>query len=256
MSIRRNPNRVKFTILSNDALNDERLSFAAVGLLSYVLSKPDNWIVRSADVFRRGGIGRGAYKTIMDELQAAGYATLVKERSPDGHMAGSYWDVSEIPSGGQPESQPDRESKNPTVGKPNPIVKTDAVVKTDKAVKTEKVIRPRPGKAQPATIPALKRREPKPLFDAFKVTFPTAAASVAGQFDSAATAAGLTAADWEAFVSTPKAAQDLADGYLTPRTAMTRFQAWAKGKGKSAGSRRTNPEWEAIHLAPSRKGYR
>lgn len=111
-------------------------------------------------------------------------------------------------------------------------------------------------KAQPATIPELKRREPKPLFDAFRGTFPTAAAALAGQFDSAATAAGLTAADWQTFIATSKAAQDLADGYLTPRTAMTRFQAWAKGKGKSAGSRRTDAEWEAIHLAPSRKGYR
>jgi hypothetical protein len=66
---------------------------------------------------------------MMGELEAAGYANLVKTRGDDGKATGSYWDVSECPV--------DRVSENPTFGKPGSIVSTDAVVSTETAVSTE-----------------------------------------------------------------------------------------------------------------------
>ena len=37
--------RETFTVVNNTAINDNRLSFRAKGVLVYILSKPDNWRV-------------------------------------------------------------------------------------------------------------------------------------------------------------------------------------------------------------------
>jgi len=42
MIIRRKVNR-NFTVVPNEPVNDTRLSFEALGLLTYLLSRPDNW---------------------------------------------------------------------------------------------------------------------------------------------------------------------------------------------------------------------
>ena len=149
--IRRNPNRTRYTIISNDALEDGRLSLAAVGLLAYVLSKPDNWQLRTADILKRGGIGRAAYTRIMSELEAAGYAKLARDHGPRGKLSGSCWEVSELPAAtdcrenrlsenptaGKPDCRENRLSGKPIVGKPDSIVSTDLLVITETAVITE-----------------------------------------------------------------------------------------------------------------------
>ena len=134
MSIRRNPARGRYTIIGTDAIEDRRLSFGALGLLCYVLSKPDNWTIRTADVMSRGGIGRGAYTRVMGELEAAGYATLVRTKGEGGRATGSYWDVSEVPTIGTSEVRGNGVSENPTSGKPNSLVSTDLVVMPETAV--------------------------------------------------------------------------------------------------------------------------
>ena len=35
-----------FTVIDNCVFADKQLSFAAIGLLCYLLSKPDNWLVQ------------------------------------------------------------------------------------------------------------------------------------------------------------------------------------------------------------------
>ncbi len=67
-----------FVVLSNATAQDSRLSFAARGMLVYLLSKPDDWQPMMGDLEREGGQGRDATRRIFRELETHGY--VVRER--------------------------------------------------------------------------------------------------------------------------------------------------------------------------------
>jgi len=67
-----------FTNLSNELLQTHDLTWAASGLLHYLLSMPSNWRVRLRELFTHTPSGRRATQTAMDELIAARY--VVKEQ--------------------------------------------------------------------------------------------------------------------------------------------------------------------------------
>ncbi len=99
---------------------------------------------------------------------------------------------------------------------------------------TKDLLAPAKRRTPPATIPDLRRRDPKPLFDAFMETFPGVEPKRAGRFNTDCLALGLTADQWRRFVVTPKAATDLVAGFLTPGNALNRFVAWARKSAKPA----------------------
>jgi len=50
--------RHRFVVLDQGAVEDTRLSWAARGLLGYLLSRPDDWKVLIGDLRKRGDLGR------------------------------------------------------------------------------------------------------------------------------------------------------------------------------------------------------
>jgi hypothetical protein len=79
VTIIRAPREERFTVLNRTTINDARLSFRALGLLVYLLDKPDNWRVEAADLSRdEGREGRDAIRTALTELADLGY--LVRRR--------------------------------------------------------------------------------------------------------------------------------------------------------------------------------
>ena len=50
--------RHRFVIIDQRAIEDVRLSWAARGLLGYLLSRPDDWKVLVNDLRKRGDLGR------------------------------------------------------------------------------------------------------------------------------------------------------------------------------------------------------
>lgn len=76
---------------------DVQLSWAARGIIAYVLSKPDNWEVRVEDLIEQGDLGRNAIYRILGELQRLGYIHRYKERLGDGRIARWVMDVYETP---------------------------------------------------------------------------------------------------------------------------------------------------------------
>lgn len=82
MSIIRAPRASRdFTIIRNDVLRDDRLSYRARGLLAVILSRPDNWRTDAVGLQREGTEGREAIRSALRELEIAGY--IVRQRLQD-----------------------------------------------------------------------------------------------------------------------------------------------------------------------------
>lgn len=73
--------RHRFLIIDQRAIEDDRLSWAARGLLGYLLSKPDDWKVLVNDLRKRGDLGRDGIYRLLKELRTVGYARYVRLRA-------------------------------------------------------------------------------------------------------------------------------------------------------------------------------
>lgn len=90
--------RVNFTIVPNEILNDERLSWKAKGLLSYLLSKPDNWEARIEDLYNKSTDGYTSLRSGIEDLIICGYMELKNVyNEKDGKFTGRYYEFNEIP---------------------------------------------------------------------------------------------------------------------------------------------------------------
>lgn len=67
--------RQRFTTVSRKLVNDNRLSFRALGLLVWLLDKPDDWRVNSTQIANQCVEGRDAVRSAMAELERCGYLT-------------------------------------------------------------------------------------------------------------------------------------------------------------------------------------
>ena len=84
----------EFFILSNKVVNDD-LSWAAMGLLCYLLSKPDDWKVSTAQLINKScksmnPTKKDATYKIINELMAKGYMRRVVENNEKGHRITDY----------------------------------------------------------------------------------------------------------------------------------------------------------------------
>lgn len=135
-------NRKNYTTVSNEVVDDARLSYEALGLLTYLLSRPEDWQVHIDQLRERVKIGRDKLYRIVGELQAAGYMKHERERSR-GVVTGGHWIVRE-----EPTAEVEQDSTIEAETEPNPE-------------KPEEAESPHPEKPLPA--------EPLPAFqDAYK----------------------------------------------------------------------------------------
>lgn len=139
-----------FYMLSKSISEDRRLSWAARGLLVFLLGKPDHWEVSVANLvnetagsLRAGGqTKRDGVKTILAELMAAGYLTRSDKpkHNADGSFAGYDYIVSETPT--EPEQalspSPDQPSTaQPATVQPATPHPTQASTDSKKGLKTQ-----------------------------------------------------------------------------------------------------------------------
>ena len=127
-TIIRAPRRYRFVTINQDAVEDSRLSWAARGLLGYLLSRPDDWKVLIKDLQRRGDLGRDGIYKLLRELRETGYVQYQRTRDEQGRMRGGIYFVCEIPNSPHPgfpdTAEPDRAAPCP--------VKPEALPNTDK----------------------------------------------------------------------------------------------------------------------------
>lgn len=106
-----------FTIADNGFIKDDRLSWQAKGLMTYLLSLPDDWDINLVELERHAKDGIHATRAAVRELQAAGYIKTDKIKHK-GRFAGVRYTVVECPPhDGFPHTENPR-AENPRAEKP------------------------------------------------------------------------------------------------------------------------------------------
>ena len=104
MSVFRVEKNNNYTVMANYHLRDKELSFKAKGLLSYMLSLPEDWDYSLNGLASVSKEGIKAIKNIIGELKEQGYLKINKIRKENGQYQYEYL-IREIPEGIEPEYQ-------------------------------------------------------------------------------------------------------------------------------------------------------
>lgn len=90
MSVPRAAKDRNYAVMTNYHLQDEKLSLQAKGLLSYMLSLPEDWDHTMAGLSSKNKIGVKGIRTILHELEEAGYLERERHRGDNGHFEYEY----------------------------------------------------------------------------------------------------------------------------------------------------------------------
>lgn len=113
MAIIRSNRQTNYTVIDNRVFADHQLSFAAMGLLGYLLSKPDNWQVSVNQLIgttegTEKQSKRDAVLKMLDELKAKGFVQM--KRKAEGGVDYIVFDSPQSQNGEIPLRE------NPTMG--------------------------------------------------------------------------------------------------------------------------------------------
>jgi predicted transcriptional regulator len=75
---------INYTIIKNETLRNNSLSFRARGIHAYLLSMPDNWRTSALQMSRQGQEGRDAILKALQELEDAGFVKRTKSQDARG----------------------------------------------------------------------------------------------------------------------------------------------------------------------------
>lgn len=176
MSIRRGKRPdTRFYTLNKDISEDVRLSWAARGMLIFLLGKPDNWSVSVAHLIKQTcdsdrPSSRDAVRGIINELIKAGYMKADAARE-GGKFKGIDYVVSESPETANPAPVKPKppETDNPATGEPlpgdPPLIKNEVKQELKEPAKTD-LIAPQKcaaegGVSAPDVLPEQKQLTPE-----------------------------------------------------------------------------------------------
>ncbi|SEN67693.1 hypothetical protein [Halomonas caseinilytica] len=151
MSIRRAPRpQSNFYMLDKQISEDRRLTWAARGLLVFLLGKPDHWEISVKNLINEtaGSVkqsGRDAVYGLLRELEKAGYLQRSQGRGQGGSFGSADYIVHETPHTDYPETvepQPDSpDTEKPCTGQPytaNPTqVSIEGLVSNETPARTD-----------------------------------------------------------------------------------------------------------------------
>lgn len=147
--LRKQAPRSNYTVLDNGLLRDRQLSWGARGMLAYLLSKPDGWEVREANLVGESDAPRqgiSTVRTILAELETAGYLRRDWDKDERGRLR-RVTEVADHPAFAKADTDAD---ESPDVGFSDvgfsDIGKSAAIVSTD----SNEVLKERIPPAEPA----------------------------------------------------------------------------------------------------------
>lgn len=108
-----------FSIISNQVLADERISFRAKGILVYLLGKPDNWQVSERHLATLGHEGVTAVRGALKELETAGYILRQRRQAANGRFEWKSVVYDEPQAAPSTTDEQRADSEPPTPGEPD-----------------------------------------------------------------------------------------------------------------------------------------
>lgn len=248
----RTPKTRDYFAAARKTAQDDGLSFEARGVLFYLLSKPDNWIIRSTDIVNNSGkkpngkpnISKRKVESLLTELRNAGYLVTeyTRERGRFTSKVERLFDVAQdvtVTSKNRSAVKP--QSEKTVLRKSAHIDNTESLDNTDNL----QPIAPANADAPRADTKPVKERKPNPLFDAVALhlfgipsgTTITQGARI-GKVVSVCKSHDVAADDLPAFIAWYK--REYKEAAL-PRDAgkieehLTRWQSQRKGTQSSGG---------------------
>ena len=114
-----------YTVMSNYHLRDKTISFKAKGLLSLMLSLPEDWDYTLAGLARISLEGKDAIRAAVVELEKAGYIHRSQTTDRAGKFSSNEYIIREYPASHEPPpegpSSAQPLSENPTTDKPSTV---------------------------------------------------------------------------------------------------------------------------------------
>lgn len=154
-----------YTVINNNLINDSRISFKALGIAVFFLSKPDNWNINIKYLTEKNNKGeklrlegKDAISSALKELEEFGYLKKVHKRDSSGQFKNwEYWlsESSLVSENTKEEVQPEAdypvlvtspEAGYPEAGYPKagfpildnpPLINTDLLTSTDPLISTD-----------------------------------------------------------------------------------------------------------------------
>ena len=180
MSVFRVEKNKGYTVMSNHHLRNHTLSLKAKGLLSQMLSLPDDWDYTLQGLAQINKESIDAIREAVRELERAGYIKRSRERDERGCLRGTVYTIYEQPHAEPTPEEPTQEKPaldNPTLEKPmlekptleNPMqLNTESTKKRKRQSKDLSITDSIPFPSGFPDAPTQKRTETKEAFDGYR----------------------------------------------------------------------------------------
>ena len=175
MSVFRVEKTKGYTVMSNHHLRNHTLSLKAKGLLSQMLSLPDDWDYTLQGLAQINKESIDAIREAVRELERAGYIKRSRERDERGCLRGTVYTIYEQPHAGPTPEEPTQEK--PTLEKPmlekptleNPTqLNTESTKKRKRQSKDSSITDSIPFPSGFPETPVQKRTEAKETFESYR----------------------------------------------------------------------------------------
>jgi len=87
-----------YVMINKEWVNDATMSAKSKGILLYLLSLPDDWIIHEIEIVKHFTDGEKSIRTGIRELIKLGYITREQERHENGKFGELNYDVHEVPT--------------------------------------------------------------------------------------------------------------------------------------------------------------
>ena len=118
MSVFRINKTQNYTVMSNHHFKEKKMSLKAKGLLSLMLSLPDDWDYSISGLATLSKDGKDSIMSALGELEKFGYLTRKRTTNEKGQFAGVEYNIFEIPQPKNPISE-NSNSENENSENPN-----------------------------------------------------------------------------------------------------------------------------------------
>jgi hypothetical protein len=123
-----------YVVLRKAVPQDKGLSWEARGMLSYILSQPDNWKIIPKNLEQN--CGKSVVYRILNELIAAGYIKRKPNRDQNQRFVSWIYEVYEVPQPKDTAKEKEPLPKNPEMAQPE-MENRDALLSTDSLPSTD-----------------------------------------------------------------------------------------------------------------------